>query len=506
MRARWIASALILFCFLLTEGAGRLDGYKKLLDVSPNDYETSTFKSWTEKHPYNNEKKPKVRAEDIKQADSEDKRVAIIVSDDIADSISSDIALYTLDLENDGYEVFSYVVSELHPETLRSFLSELYLSLSIEGAVFVGNVTPAWFQLESDFGTDGYAEWPMDYFYMELNGEWWDSTDFTSTPVPGSDGIYDDHSGDLMPEIYIGRIMPTGFSNYVPIIKNYIAKNDEFRTDFINIDKKALVYVDDDWIPWASQWAGDVSLLYPDFTLISEGETTRVENYRMNLDTLHEWVSLFAHSWPGGHGFYYNSKTEMEYMSANDYLNLVPPTLFYNFFCCSFARYTDNNYGTGLAVFADTFSILGIGSTKTGSMLDFEYFYTPLSNGKNIGEAFKDWFAFEAEGGFTIDEISWFGGMTIIGDPFIYPTHEYLSGSHEESRMNSIKENSGKSSILSGEVFTSAKDLNLEAERSGCFIYGADGARVAMPASTGIYYIVGESGGEKTVKKVLLIK
>ncbi|MDD3803096.1 MAG: C25 family cysteine peptidase [bacterium] len=436
MTRKVILAFLILLGFILTEASGRLDGYKKFLDISPKDYKASSFKSWTDKHPYNNEKKPKVELEDVKKANGEKKNVAIIVSDDIADSISADLALYTLDLENDGYSVFSYAVSELHPETLRSFLYELYSSLSIEGAVFVGNVTPAWFQLESDFGTDGYAEWPMDYFYMELNGEWWDSTDFTSTPVPGSDGIYDDHSGDLMPEIYIGRIMPTGFSNYVPIVKNYIAKNDEFRTDFINIDKKALIYVDDDWIPWASQWAGDVSLLYPDFKLISEGETTRVENYRMNLDTLHEWVSLFAHSWPGGHGFYYNSKTEMEYMSANDYLNLVPPTLFYNFFCCSFARYTDDNYGTGLAIFADTFSILGIGSTKTGSMLDFEYFYTPLSNGKNIGEAFKDWFSYQATGGFTIDEVSWFGGMTIIGDPFIYPTHEYLSGSFEENDVS----------------------------------------------------------------------
>ncbi len=474
------------------------DNYKRFLEIAPDGYEESTYKSWNAEHPIDNSIIPKISETDNRRVNDGEKNIAIIVADNIADSIIPDIELYTLDLTNDGYNVFSYSVSQVHPESLRNFLFALYTTLGIEGAVFVGEVTPAWFQLESDFGDGGYAEWPMDYFYMELNGVWIDSVDFTSTPALGSDGIYEDHDGDLMPEIYIGRIMPTGFSNYIPIVKNYIAKNDEYRTDFINIDKKALVYVDDDWITWASTWAGDVSLLYPDYLLISDAETTRVDNYRMNLDTLHEWVSLFAHSWPGGHGFYYNNKADMEYMSADDYLTLVPPTLFYNFFCCSFARYTDNNYGTGLAVFADTFSLMGIGSTKTGSMLDFNYFYAPLADGKNIGEAFKDWFSYEAEGGFTINEISWFGGMAIIGDPFIYPTREYSSiGFSKDKTISDI-------SYLK-QVFLSADELNSAVRRGGYNLYNINGGRISEAEAKGVYYITEKTSGRRIAKKIILL-
>ena len=51
-------------------------------------------------------------------------------------------------------------------------------------------------------------------------------------------------------------------------------------------------------------------------------------------------------------------------------------------------------------------------------MLKFKNFYTPLGQGKTIGESLKIWWS----GILNDDEhyrISWFYGMTIIGDPLI---------------------------------------------------------------------------------------
>ena len=82
-------------------------------------------------------------------------------------------------------------------------------------------------------------------------------------------------------------------------------------------------------------------------------------------------------------------------------------------------------------MFTDGYGLGEIGSTKTGSMLDFEYFYEPLGEGSTLGEAFRDWFTFITENGVTFDELCWHYGMALLGDPFLKPTgHEssYLCG------------------------------------------------------------------------------
>jgi hypothetical protein len=118
---------------------------------------------------------------------------------------------------------------------------------------------------------------------------------------------------------------------------------------------------------------------------------------------------------------YYNDRRNLDYYYATTYTTQRPPANFYNHFACSFSRYTDNGYGGGRSIFYPGYGLGEVGSTKTGSMLQFSHFYGPLADGRNLGEAFRDWFDFITRDTVTIDELSWHYGMTLLGDPFLQP-------------------------------------------------------------------------------------
>jgi len=98
-----------------------------------------------------------------------------------------------------------------------------------------------------------------------------------------------------------------------------------------------------------------------------------------------------------------------------------PPVLFYNLFSCGPGRFTDENYLAGAYIYNTTYGLISIASSKSGSMLNFKYFYDPLSKGKKIGEAFIDWFNMQQP--YQQWEKEWYYGMVICGDPTLdlYP-------------------------------------------------------------------------------------
>jgi len=393
--------------------------------VGPPGSRPGTFREWLSSHPYTDFS---YRLDKMVTGNEKAGTVAIITQQSIAPSLTDEIDQLINNLQQEGYTVESYEVSGGTPKDLRSFLQNLYNTENIEGALFIGDFPVAWFQIKNDFYEYGYAEWPIDLFYMDLDGDWFDTLmyDLTDTLIPGQDSVYDVHSGNLSPEIYVGRLTPTGIGDDILLIKNYLSKDNAYRHSSIELPRRALVYVDDDWVNCLPYWAQDVSLLYNDTLVVSDSNTTRASDYRVRLDTMRAWVSVFAHGWPGGHKFYYNDYSSYDYYYSSEYTTQDPPANFYNFFSCSFARYTEGDYGGGRAIFTDSYGVGGIGSTKTGGMLEFYYFYLPLSQGKTLGEAFKDWFTHIAQDGISFDELCWHYGMTLLGDPFLLPTGHNL--------------------------------------------------------------------------------
>ncbi|KPK74473.1 MAG: hypothetical protein AMJ89_06265 [candidate division Zixibacteria bacterium SM23_73] len=153
-------------------------------------------------------------------------------------------------------------------------------------------------------------------------------------------------------------------------------------------------------------------------TVVNDFNQTITTNYKQELLEIYEWIQLCAHSscwahtflidggYPGG-GSVYNYEIHA----------LQPHALFYNLFACSNTRFMETNNLGNWYIFVDDYGLLAIGSTKSGSMLDFFSFYHPLGQGKSIGDAFKEWFEVQAQYGFDETEQGWFFGNNVLGDP-----------------------------------------------------------------------------------------
>ncbi|MBS3801587.1 MAG: hypothetical protein KGY65_02425 [Candidatus Thermoplasmatota archaeon] len=104
-----------------------------------------------------------------------------------------------------------------------------------------------------------------------------------------------------------------------------------------------------------------------------------------------------------------------DWVFSEDIQSADPPAFFYNLFACSAGRFPDENYLAGSYIFNTTYGLVSIASSKSGSMLNFQDFTQPLSEGKCIGDAFVDWF--DSQAPFIQWEKEWFYGMMIFGDP-----------------------------------------------------------------------------------------
>lgn len=405
------------FIFITIAAAAQQDEVPRLQWAGPVGSHPGTYEEWIRQNPV----QPFSAVLDrIVIGNGRRGTVAILTQSSIAGSLTPGLNQLLANLQSEGYSVLSYQITGGTPETLRTFLNSLYTSNGIEGALFVGNLPVCWFEIQNDYNTYGYAQFPCDLFFMDLNGTWLDT-------MSTGNGKYDGHTGAVVPEIYVTRLTTGGSVSDTALLKNYFLKDNSFRHDTLFLDPQALVFVDDDWISWGPQWAQDVARLYADTMNYWDAETTRASVYRIKLNTPRAWVSVFAHSSSSLHQFTYNSGSAHDYYYASEYITQNPPANFYNHFACSFARYTDNNYGSGRSVFNPSYGLAAVGSTKTGSMLDFQYFYQPLSEGKTLGEAFKDWFTYIVANGVTFNELCWHYGMTVIADAWLLPTgHQHV--------------------------------------------------------------------------------
>lgn len=395
--------------------------------AGPEGTQPETYEEWITTHPVRDFKH---YLQEIIYGDGRQGDIAILIDNAVYGSLTNELTQLCQNLQSEGYTIHSHTISGGTPEEVKTLLQNLYNTNAIEGALLIGNIPVAWFEIADDFHAYGYADFPCDLFFMDLDGTWLDTMDTGNNK-------YDGHTGNITPEIYIGRLYPNGIDVDSLLLQNYFAKDNAFRHDTLLLTQRALVFVDDDWIPWAGWWAENVSLLYADTMNYWDAETTRASVYRQKLDTVQTWVSVFAHSWPGGHQFSYNNGTMWDMYYSSEYTSQNPPANFYNFFACSFSRYTaSGNCGGSRAIFTQNYGVGSIGSTKTGSMLEFEYFYEPLAQGKNLGIAFRDWFTYITGDGVTFDELCWHYGMTLLGDCYLIPRgHNYAVAENETGEI-----------------------------------------------------------------------
>lgn len=351
----------------------------------------------------------------VRAAEKATSRISVLVTSSIYSSLKTYLTRYASDLENwTSYRAVIYQGSWGTPVDVRTFLQG-ELANGTVGALLVGDIPAAWFEIANDFGELGYASFPIDLFYADLNGNWVDA----QTTPPMQAGVYDDHIGNVAPEIYVGRLKASGLAagSEVALLQKYFDKNHLYRIGSISMPHKALVYIDDDWIPWADSDSSNVGLVYSNRTLVKDGATTVATDYKNRLTQNYEWIHLEAHSDFNTHYFKIGGEWTGGSVSYSDITAIDPHCLFYNLFSCSAARYIESNCIGSTYIFTNTYGLATVGSTKTGGMLDLYNFYNPLKT-KTIGESFKDWFTASGE-----SNRSWFYGMTVLGDPTLSPTY-----------------------------------------------------------------------------------
>jgi hypothetical protein len=354
-------------------------------------------------------------------------RVDFFVEETLANALRPALETLAVDIERDTVAVAVFSVSGTSVESLKALLATEYQT-GMTSAVLVGDLPIAWFQMLDDFNNQGvnggYEEFPCDLFFMDLDGTWKDSLarDTLDSLVPGSDSIYDVHEGNITPEIAVSRLPASRIGNAETLLASYFDKDHRYRNQDLPVTDRALVYIDDDWQPWATEWDSNVGLLYHDRVLVSDSEATRIADYEPRIDSApYQWISLMSHSWPGGHAMYYHQKDSMDWFAGESIPSLDPQASFYNLFACSNARFVEDGYCGGRYVFQTTTGLGSIGSTKTGSMLQFSDFYAPMGQGASLGEAFRQWFAAIFNDGCDPSERSWFYGMCLIADGSLKP-------------------------------------------------------------------------------------
>ena len=352
-------------------------------------------------------------------------KILIIVNSSIYNQLSYKIKRYACDINYVyGCEVIMETVVGGDHTDIKNLIKSNQPNLN--GVVFMGDIPVAWFEVANDYdgyaGSNnqgyGYAVCPCDLYYMDLNGTWADTD---------GNGICDSHTGNVQPEIFAGRISTANMGTLLSEkdgLERYLDKNHKFWMGHSSVNKKfGLAYTDKDWVPF-NEFKTSIQYLYGAMTYdtINWGDSyfgkqdylTRLTNNR------YEFIQLACHasySYLGmsGGGIY-----------SDEIFDLGAGAIGYNLFCsdaCNWTAVTPNSnqaFLAGAYVYnANNSSLVVVGSTKTGSMLDFDKFYTPLGQGKTIGESLKQWWIDACGATHTDDIISWHYGMTIIGDPMV---------------------------------------------------------------------------------------
>lgn len=342
-------------------------------------------------------------------------KVGIIVNKDLYSSIESSIETFISDL-NTIEEKTVWLNSTSFKETntieeLKDSLIEHYDNDDLEGAIFIGDLPIALYEVENDYDASGYAYFPIDFYYMDLNGTWDDNASW------GESGRFDSHSGSKEMEIWISRITSSvldSIGDEDEIVNKYFTRVHDRMTGNDAMERKYLIFgnnssSDNGWPTLEDENIGDLDYASNMITKYGRPDDTKA-NWIKELQNGHEYVFLYEHGNVTVQG------TSGEYFYDNNYVTMSPVSnvRFYNLFCCLNSRYIQNNIG-GLYALGHN-GLVCVGSAKAGCMVpgSFQPYNQSLGQGDNFGEAFLLWIdSWLDQGGMM--GVYWHYGMTIQG-------------------------------------------------------------------------------------------
>ncbi len=334
------------------------------------------------------------------------RNISVFVNRQLYQNTKKYIDRYVSDLEFENYNVnLSVIDNNGSPEDLKQLITDDYNNKNIEGAVLIGELPVAWYEIRN---ADEDTEFPSDYFFMDLDGDWYDND---------NDDLYDAHSGSYKADIWVARIMAHNLTDpnmtEADFIARYFEKNHAYRKGLLTLENKSFTLVNKDWKNSGFDTA--VTGAYADNTIVKDPNDTvtraaLVDNMQESSDNGYEYFFIAAHSNFRSHHFntgpvFWN--TEIEQLGVE--------AIFMNLFACSAARYTeDDSLGVWYTMQSD-YGLNAVGSTKTGSMKNFSSYFNDLEAGKTQGETLLQWFKDHVVN--NTHGIHWYYGVSMLGDP-----------------------------------------------------------------------------------------
>ena len=342
--------------------------------------------------------------------------VAVVVEQSLYPNISTALTTFVNDLIADDFDVLLIEWGGGTPEILKDSLIAWWQDSLAQGAVLIGDLPVAWYELYEDFNDDGIpdnptmVDFPCDLFYMDMDGTWEDQD---------HDGMYDLHEGNTAAEFWVGELRASELSgSESDLVNNYLAKNHAYRQGTLVLPSLGLNYIDDDWSGGASVWGEALRTAFGSVQTISEINATNADDYLLRLDTAYAFIQVAVHSSPFVHAFKENNGNSWGYIQNWEIRNTDPMAYFVNLFACSNCRFVETDYMGGWYLFGNTYGLGAIGSTKTGAMLYFEDYYPVLGDMGTFGEALAHWISLHGDmSGHVMWSRSWFYGMCHLGDP-----------------------------------------------------------------------------------------
>lgn len=386
-------------------------------------------------------------------------KILIIVDSTLYSDLNYEINRYAYDIH---YVYGCNVIMEVvNSETCQDIKSLIYnYQTDLNGCVFIGDVTPAFYKTTDVIHFNETALWPCDLYYMDLTGVWSDQN---------NDNCFDHYSGDMKPEVFIGRISTANMGNLIGETEGmrlYLNKNHKYWIGHRKINKKyALAYTDKTWQN-NSYFSNQISYLYgsnnkDSFTPLDNPSIYGKPDYLQRLNNnRYEFVQLSAHSY-----FYchvpINENTHDTLWGGELFTNNIK-TLGLNLFCCSACCWTIDTVPSHAFLAGDYIyspsseGLCVVGSTKVGGMYPFANFYSSLGQGKTMGQALVDWWSTYYMPTYTQQQqLCWNFGLTIIGDPLVNFFHCTNSTCQDQISLNSYNSsNSPLSYYLASESIT----------------------------------------------------
>ena len=348
------------------------------------------------------------------------KKVLIIAKRNVFTEATFHILRYAHDIHNAwGCEVKVFSVNGETETDVKGLITTN--STNLNGVVFVGDIMPSYYYLDttSFVRFDTTYVWdadtfPCDLYYMDLDGSWLQLND-------GS-GCFYNHSGNVQPEIFVGRINTSKFSDNEEfrVLKWFLDKDHRYWTGQKRLNKgRALAYTYNDWRKFDEFREGIEELYGEIYTDSVSGNAFSKQGYKNCLEnTDYEFIQLSCHSDMYEHYF-------SEGFTVPELDRTYRAQIGYNLYCCNACKWTQssttNCLGESYLYGGDDYSdaLALVGSTKIGSMLGFSEFYEPLGNGACIGYAFKEWWRESCGVIHSKKEKAWHYGMCLFGDPLV---------------------------------------------------------------------------------------